>query len=154
MKARDLMTSDVWACSQDASLSEAAQLMWDHDCGCLPVTDGAGRIVGMISDRDICMATHTRGQPPAQVNVGSAMSRDPITCSPDDSVRTIEGIMRDRQVRRIPVVEGSRVVGMVGIGDLIRHARVGGVRSALIMPALLKTLDGIYERRQAAAAAE
>ena len=62
MKVSQLMTKDVATCRADEPVSRAAQIMWDHDCGCVPVVDDAGHIQGMITDRDICMAAFTQGK--------------------------------------------------------------------------------------------
>jgi CBS domain-containing protein len=148
------MTQDVRSCGAQATLQDAAQLMWEHDCGCLPVTDPDGRMVGMITDRDMCMAAYTRGQALSQMTVESAMSRETISCSPNDSLRTVEALMRERQIRRIPVVADGQLVGIIGIGDLIRHATTGGVQGTLVMPRVLHALTGIYAKRSATAAAE
>jgi CBS domain-containing protein len=153
MRARDLMTSQVSTCSEGDALARAAQIMWDSDCGCLPVVDPAGRVVGMITDRDICMAASTRSGTLGGTTVGSVMTRDVASCHPDDSVATVESIMRDRQIRRVPVVEQGRLAGIITLGDLVRTTR-SGLRGTLSAPGVLRAAAGIYERRAASAAAE
>jgi CBS domain-containing protein len=77
MRVEQIMTRQVSSCSPDTSLAEAAQLMWDHDCGCLPVCtgNGASRVAGVITDRDICMAALFKAQPLYELRVADAMSR-------------------------------------------------------------------------------
>jgi CBS domain-containing protein len=154
MKARDLMTTQLYACSADSPSSEAARLMWEHDCGSIPITNPGGHLLGMLTDRDICMAALTRGRPLDQMTTASIMSRDTVTCSPDDSLRVVEELMREHRLRRIPVVEAGNLVGLIGLGDLVREVSAGGMRGTLTAPGLLKTLESVYEPRGTAAAAE
>jgi CBS domain-containing protein len=154
MKARDLMTAHVAICAAQDTLARAAQVMWEADCGCLPVTDTSGGVVGMITDRDICMAAYTRGKLLDAVTVESVMCRDVAGCHPDDSISTIENTMRERQIRRVPVIERGRLVGIVTLGDLVRATQSGTVRATLSVPGVLKATAGIYERRGVSAAAE
>jgi CBS domain-containing protein len=99
--------------------------MWTQDCGCLPVieTDGIGRVIGMITDRDICMSALFQGRPLHDLSVSEAMSKTLRTCRPSDSLATAERLMQEAQIRRLPVVadEGS-LVGLLSLGDLAREA--------------------------------
>jgi CBS domain-containing protein len=119
MKVLDLMTRDVYACSPESTLAQAAQIMWDHDLGALPVTDDRNRLIGMITDRDICMAAYTRGQTLRDMIVGEAMSTKVVTCAQDATDLDVARAMATRQIRRIPVVDADeRVVGIVTVNDL------------------------------------
>src|SRR5262245_15334249 len=69
MKVKEIMTSDVKTCSLDTDLASAAKIMWEEDCGAVPVTDGGGSVIGMITDRDICIAAATRPQAEGQIQV-------------------------------------------------------------------------------------
>jgi CBS domain-containing protein len=131
MKVLDLMTKDV-ACVRDTDpLSTAAQLMWDCDCGAVPVIDSSEQVVGMITDRDICMATWSRNCPPSDIPVSAAMSRELFHCSPDSSVSAAENLMRSRQVRRIPVLDPNRrLAGILSLADIARRADSVGLRAA------------------------
>lgn len=122
MKVSDLMTMNVACIQSEAPLADAARLMWDCDCGALPVLDGEAHVVGMITDRDICMATWSRDQPPSTLRVSEAMSRDISAAAPDDSIAYIEGLMRSKQIRRVPVVDESRrLIGILSFADIVRH---------------------------------
>jgi len=125
MRVNEIMTKQVSCCSADNTLAQAAQLMWDHDCGCLPVYsgDGASRLAGVITDRDICMSALFKGKPLHELHVSDAMSRQLQTCRPGDSLVDAERTMRQARIRRLPVVddEGS-LVGMVSLADLAREA--------------------------------
>lgn len=123
MKVEQLMNRAVVACALSDTMTEAAQRMWDHDCGALPVTDVDGRIVGIITDRDVCMAAYTQGRPLHEIAVTSAMSRDVVSCAASDDLRKVESLMRERKVRRLPVVDAElKVLGMISMSDLVRYA--------------------------------
>jgi len=119
MKARDLMTKDVKTCSPTDTLTHAARIMWDHDCGCVPVVGADATVAGMITDRDVCMATYTQGRAPADIRVETAMSHEIYGCAPDDSIEVIEATMQRHQVRRLPVLNrDKRLVGVIALADL------------------------------------
>jgi CBS domain-containing protein len=110
-------------CSPSDSLETAARIMWDNDCGCVPVSDFAGHLVGMITDRDICMAAYLQGGTLRTMYVGSAMSREAFTCRPENTIAECQEIMRAHQVRRLPVIDGDgQLVGIVSLNDLVRAA--------------------------------
>ena len=121
MKIRDLMTKQVATVRATDSTAAAARLMWDCDCGAVPVLDGDGRAIAMITDRDICMAALMRDAAPSAIPVSEAMSRTLRFCAPDESVSTAEGIMRTYQIRRIPIVDKDRrPVGVLSLADIVR----------------------------------
>ncbi|HVS11206.1 MAG TPA: CBS domain-containing protein, partial [Planctomycetota bacterium] len=80
MKVEQLMTRDVKACAPQDSLSRAAQLLWESDIGALPVVDSEGRVVGMVTDRDVCMAAYFKGRPLAEIRVDETMARKVYSC--------------------------------------------------------------------------
>jgi CBS domain-containing protein len=119
----EVMTRRVWSCRPDDTLAAAASAMWEHDVGCLPVVDAGGVVVGMITDRDICMAAFTRGARLVDVDVASVMSRRLYACAPEHTVAQAEEIMRIDQVRRTPVIDArGRLLGILSLGDLAREA--------------------------------
>jgi CBS domain-containing protein len=121
--ASEWMTSEVRACRPDSDLGEAAWLMWEHDCGALPVVDGGGKLVGMVTDRDVAMASLFQGQPLRAVPVSACMARDPHACAPSDSIERVIRVMADHQVRRVPVVgDDGSVRGILSVSDLLRRA--------------------------------
>jgi CBS domain-containing protein len=123
MKIKDVMTRDVSTCRADDSTSHAARLMWENDCGVVPVVDAQLRPIGMITDRDVCMAGYTTGRSLADIRVGDVMSRDVKTCSPEDAIGVAELSMQQRHVRRLPVVDSrGRLVGILSLNDLARGA--------------------------------
>ncbi len=117
------MTTDVGACRPFDSIDRSAKLMWERDCGAVPVVDQEGRAIAMLTDRDICMAALTQGRPLGEIHVSSAMSRRLWGCGPQDDVKEAEKVMRAHQVRRLPVVDADgKLVGVLSIGDLARVA--------------------------------
>jgi CBS domain-containing protein len=122
MKIQEIMSKPAVTCRQTETANSAAQLMWEHDCGVIPVTDGDGRLVGIVTDRDICMAAYTKGRPPRGISVSDAMSKQVFTCHPDDSLEVAERLMSDKQIRRVPIVDGeNRPVGLLSLNDVVRH---------------------------------
>lgn len=147
MHSNQIMSQPVHVCRSDDTLNRAAQLMWDHDCGALPVVDPEGRLVGIVTDRDICMAAYTQGQPLSSMRVESAMARDVCTVRPEVSIGEVEKLMREKQVRRIPVVDADgKPVGIVSIKDLASDA-LRGERIKARVGEVLHTLVSIWQSR-------
>jgi CBS domain-containing protein len=125
MRVEQLMTRPAQYCRPEDNLSRAAQLMWDHDCGCLPVCapDGGSLVVGVITDRDICMCALFHNAPLGDLRVAEAMAKQVTVCSPNDNVADAEALMRDARIRRLPVVDADgALVGMISLADLAQEA--------------------------------
>jgi CBS domain-containing protein len=125
MRVDQLMTRQVQSCGPDDMLDRAAQIMWDNDIGCLPVCsgDGANRVVGVITDRDICMSAMFKRKPLRELRVSDAMAHQVLTCRPSDSLTEVERIMREARIRRLPAVDAQgALLGMVTLADLAREA--------------------------------
>ncbi len=135
MKVEQIMSRNVRVCRRQDSLNEAAQIMWEHPCGAVPVVDEQSRPVGFLTDRDICMAAYTQGKPLAELNVDVAMARNVVTCAAEDDLRSAAGLMRQHSRRRLPVVNGEgRLVGLLSLDDLACEAARslrGGVNEEL-----------------------
>jgi len=126
MKVEAFMTPNVRSCRPGDRLSDAVQLMIEGDCGCVPVVsdDEPTRIVGVITDRDICLATHARGRAPQEIAVGDVMSTEVRCVRSSEDLLDASAIMRDAQVRRLPVVDADqRLVGLLSLADLARGAQ-------------------------------
>lgn len=121
MLVSEIMTREVVTVRRDEKAAAAAQLMWDRDCGALPVLDEDARAIAVVTDRDICMATFFQDRPPSQFPVSLAMSRDLHFCLPEHDVTTAEQRMRPRQIRRLPVLDADRrLLGIVSLADIVR----------------------------------
>lgn len=126
MRVKDVMTCEVHSCRPGESLAAAARVMWDHDCGCVPIVDDQGSVVAVLTDRDVCMAAFLTGQPIATLAIASSMSRCLIACGPEDSLDRAECLMREHRVRRLPVVGmQGHLVGMLTLNDLAQVAGSG-----------------------------
>lgn len=154
MQVEDVMTKLVQCCSADDTLEHAAQLMWQHDCGCLPVCRGPGdsgyRAIGVVTDRDICMCALFRHKPLAELRVSDAMATRVLACQPGDSVEHAERMMRDEQIRRLPVVNSEgNLLGLISLADLAREATRPAQMQAEVQ--VCDTLAAICAPRQLAA---
>lgn len=131
MKTSDLMTTPVQVISAHDTLNDAAKMMWEHDCGALPVVDETGALIGMLTDRDICMAAYTQGRRLGEIPVTTAMARTVHTIDGQESIERAEALMSEHQVRRIPVIDGdNRPIGILSMNDLAREvARPGHGRN-------------------------
>jgi CBS domain-containing protein len=126
---RNVMKAHPKTCTPADSLNRAVQLLWEQDCGAVPVVDAGGVVVGMITDRDITMAAYTRGQQLTSMSVGSTMSTAVQWCSPEHSLGDALRQMAEKQVRRLPVVEGGKLVGLLTLADISRHVRHQGAHA-------------------------
>jgi CBS domain-containing protein len=156
MKVESLMKRAVRSCRAEDTLQTAARLMWDNDCGCVPVVDDARHVIGMITDRDICMAALHQGRPLAELVVSSAMSWRVVSVRPGDGIDVAEERMRASQIRRLPVVdEAGRIVGLVSLADIAgeasRELLVG--RKEVGADAVTTTLAAVCRPRKAVQAA-
>jgi CBS domain-containing protein len=119
MKIADLMTKTVRTCTVNDSLNAAANVMWEHDCGIVPVVDAAGALAGVVTDRDICMATFFHGARLAELPVREVMARDLHTLRPDAPLFDALELMRRMQVRRLPIVDDEgALVGILSLADV------------------------------------
>ncbi len=137
------MTQVVQSCWPETNLAEAAMQMWRGDFGALPVVAGE-KVVGMITDRDICMATATRHLDPATIRVKEVTSGKVYSCSPDTEVHEALKIMREKRVRRLPIInaEDGKLAGILSLNDIALKAE-GGVRAELSAEDVEMTLRSI-----------
>jgi CBS domain-containing protein len=122
MNIQEIMSKPAITCRLGDTLNAAAQLMWENDCGAIPVVSDDNSVVGIITDRDICMATYTRGNAPQVLQVSDAMAKQVFSCHPDETLDAAERLMRDKQVRRVPVVDAdNHPLGMLSLNDIARY---------------------------------
>ena len=133
MKVRDIMTTDVRSCGPDTTDAEAAHLMWDGDCGILPIVDD-GELIGVATDRDKYIALATRNKLASQLSVGEVTGSEVVTCGPDDDVQAALATMKQHHVRRLPVEGfGGTVAGIVSMNDILLAAGTKGIGNAEIV---------------------
>ena len=146
MHLKDVMSHPVVTCPMSATLDQAARLMWEFDCGVIPVVDASGRVCGMVTDRDICMAAYTQGQPLGAIPVTSAMAREVVAVHAEDSVEHAEARMRASQVRRLPVLDQeNRPAGLISLNDLARLS--ARAKKSAVDRELVQTLAAVCQPR-------
>jgi len=119
MKIEDLMTRDVRTCTPADNLNAAANVMWEQDCGAVPVVDEGGRPVGILTDRDVCMTAFFHGATLSDLNVSGVMAKELSTLKAQASIYDALELMREKQIRRVPVVDDRGVlVGMLSLADV------------------------------------
>ncbi len=122
MLVRDVLKAKggrVVSTGPGATASAAVALMVDHNIGSLPVVDG-GRLVGVVSERDLIRAVHEGCRGFESTTIGEIMTAGPITCDIDDDVDRVMGQMSDRRIAKVPVLDGGALVGIVSVGDVIK----------------------------------
>jgi len=130
MNVQNVMSRDVETCGPESDLAEAAMIMWRKDCGVVPVTTGERQVVGVITDRDICMAVATKHRCAEDVQVREVIAGEPVVVRADDDVRTAMERMRTLKIRRMPVVDRNGTLqGVVSLNDLALKAESGSSRA-------------------------
>jgi CBS domain-containing protein len=126
MLVKDLMSKPVATCRRESSLGAAVEILWNQNCGFLPVVDAEDKLVGVITDRDICIALGTRNHLPGEVFVGDVTSGNAITCRTDDEIHYILPLMAEARVRRLPVLNShGKLAGVISMDDIVLHAETG-----------------------------
>jgi CBS domain-containing protein len=145
----DVMRSPAVCCRLGDTLHRVAQQMWEHDVGVVVVVDDEGKARHVITDRDVCMAAYTQGVALWSSHVSSVKPAPLVSCSSGAGVIEVRRLMQEHGVRRIPVIDaGGAVVGVVGLGDLVREATAGTPKArtrGLTAPQLAQTLTAVYE---------
>jgi CBS domain-containing protein len=146
MRIKELMSQPAVTCPETATLDQAARLMWEYDCGVVPVVNDEGRLAGVVTDRDICMAAYTQGKALSAIPVTTAMARQVVASHADDDVASAEALMRDNQIHRVPVLDGeARVEGVLSLNDLARAA--AKAKKSAVDRELVQTLGAICQPR-------
>lgn len=144
---QSLMTPSPATVTPEDHLNVAASRLWDQDCGALPVIDGSSVVVGVLTDRDICMATWSRATTPELIPVKDAMSMKLVSCRADDTIDEALAAMRSNQVRRLPVVDDEqRLVGMLSLADIVQSAHLRQDDAEALGRAVVSTLGVICQR--------
>jgi CBS domain-containing protein len=144
-----IMSRAVATCRPDDSLDTAARIMWEHDCGVVPVTvpeDGGERVVGMLTDRDVCIGAYTQGRPLWDIPVAVAMTHGARTCHPMDTIGSALALMASEQLHRLPVTDhGSHLLGLLSFADVAREE----MRTRRVAPAaaLARTVEALSAPR-------
>ena len=152
MKVRDIMSANIQAGRPDSDLAAIAKLMWDHDCGFVPIVDAAGHLAGTITDRDICVATATRRRLPEHIAAAEVMKGPVRAVLADESVSAALELMKHHQVRRLPVIDDSgRLKGILSMNDVVVAAEKHN--QALPAAEIVATMAAICAHRPVVATA-
>ena len=155
MRIEEIMCTHLETCRPEDSLQAAAQSMWDHDIGILPVMAPDGRPVSVITDRDIAMAACMRGKPLGELKVSEAMAKRLVTVLPSDDVHLAEERMRAEQIHRIPVVDSAGFLkGIITINDLAHHLRSRKMANGVAPEEVAGTVAAISAPREAASGSQ
>lgn len=148
MKVRDRMTTNAVSCRPETNLAAVGALMWEHDCGLIPVVDDTEKVTGVITDRDICIALSTRDRQPSKITAREITTAPAFVCSPDDDIQTALIIMSRERLHRLPVVNKERgLIGILSINDVLLHAEKGlGKRQGISYEDVVQTLQAICVR--------
>lgn len=150
MQVKDIMSHPVVTCPASSMLDQAARLMWEFDCGIIPIVKDDGRLAGIITDRDICMAAYMQGKPLNVIPVTTAMAKELVASHAEESIEHAENLMRENKVRRLPILDSeNRIVGILSLNDLARAATRG--KRSQTDRELVQTLAAICEPRPKAA---
>jgi CBS domain-containing protein len=141
MNIEKVMTRDVGFCRANESLAKAVSIMWQRDCGVVPIVTEDGIVVGMITDRDVCIAVTTRRLPADDILAGDVVNRRLIACSRENSVKQVLKRMRKHRIKRLPVVTNQgKLDGIISIADILRLKKNKSLKKQLV-----KTLESISE---------
>jgi len=123
MKVKEAMSTNPKVCTLGDNLSAAAGLMWEHDCGILPVVAEGGKVVGLITDRDICMAANLKNQRLSNLAVEDVISGDVYACKAEEDIRSALETMQENKVRRLPVIAADGTLqGILSMNDVVLKA--------------------------------
>jgi len=151
MQVKEIMTSDVSFCGTKANLSDVANVMWNKDCGSVPVVDQDKKVVGVITDRDICMALVFKNKLANEIFAKEMIGGLVRVCSPEDDIEMALATMEHAQLRRLPVVDkDGTLCGIISINDAIRHTDKGEKKSRRVSrKKVLQTLRAISQKNYA-----
>ncbi len=147
MKVQDVMMGTPATCNSGTNLGAAIEILWNRNCGILPVVNAENQVVGIVTDRDLCIALGTRNRLPGEITVAEVVSGKVFSCKPADDIQTALATMAQEQVRRLPVinVEG-KLEGILSMDDVTLHAepRTSGKHPELSFEDVAVTLKKLY----------
>lgn len=124
MKVKDCMCNEIYTCTPETTIAECAKKMGGNHIGCIPVCNNNNEILGIVTDRDLVLRCVACGKDPKTTKVNDIMTSDICCCTPTDDIENVENKMNKLHVRRIPVVEGKKVIGMVTLADLVQSPSI------------------------------
>jgi CBS-domain-containing membrane protein len=148
MTVKEVMTKPVATCRLDTKLAEATALMWENNCGILPVLNETGELAGVVTDRDLCIALGTRNVRSAELCVRDVVNSQTQVCKANDEIHTALWSMSEEKIRRLPVVNDDAMLeGIVSMDDVVLNAQNDArADSAISFGDVVTTLQAIYSR--------
>lgn len=133
-QVREVMSDNVVPCHPEGTLADVIQVMEEHDCGIVPITDArTGKPLGVVTDRDACFAARRKDDPVSEIPVADAMTDGLVTARLDEGIDAAHAKMREHRVRRIPVVDDAgKLAGLISLGDLCRSAATARGEHAML----------------------
>ena len=151
MKVKEIMTPNATAIWLTESLADAAQMMWENDCGALPIIKDGRKVIGMITDRDICMATAMRNTNPSGVSVEEVMTGLVYSLNPEDEIDDALKAMQEHKIRRLPVINAEgELEGILSMNDIVLNATETG--DSIAYDDVVKTYQAICQHAAPATA--
>jgi CBS domain-containing protein len=134
-------------CGLGTNLGAAIEILWNRNCGILPVVNAENQVVGVVTDRDLCIALGTRNRLPGEIAVADVVSGKLFSCKPDDEIQSALATMAQQQVRRLPVIDAEgKLKGILSMDDVTLHAesRTSGKHPELSFDDVTVTLKKLY----------
>jgi CBS domain-containing protein len=157
MKVKDVMTRRAVCCSPETNVGAAVELLWGYDCGMLPIVGPDGKLAGIVTDRDICIAMGTRNCLPGDLTVGEIATAKVFTCRPEDEIHEALATMAERRVRRLPVVNDQGFPqGVLSVDDIVSHGDLNKWQGCceLSSEEIIRSLKKLYQHERTAASAQ
>ena len=150
MKVHDVMKQAAVCCRSDANVGAAVELLWVNNCGMLPVVGNSGKLEGVVTDRDICIAMGTRNRLAGDLTVAEIAIKNVVTCKPEDEIHEALHTMAEKHIRRLPVVDNHGVPqGIPSMDDIITHGDLNKWQGCCELSAeeIIRALKRLYSRK-------
>ena len=147
MKVKDVMMRIPASCRSDTNLGAAVEIMWSRDCGMLPILNPEDKVIGVVTDRDLCIALGTRNRLAGEIAVWDVASGKVFSCNPEDDIHTALAKMAKSKVRRLPVINtAGKLEGILSMDDVVLHSesKVSGKTPGLSYDDVVDTLKKLY----------
>ena len=147
MKVKDVMMRTAASCNRETNLGAAVEILWDRNCGISPIVNAEQKVIGVVTDRDLCIALGTRNRLPGDITVSEVTSGKVFACAAEDDIRSAMAAMAQAKVRRLPVVTAEgKLEGILSMDDVAMHSgtRTGKGASELSSDDVVETLKAVY----------